>query len=108
LDDRLAAAREYFREHHSGALPDAGFAARVAARLVPEPLSALGWAAVRLLPAAVALAAVLGFLAARTPAPTANGAASSPSDRSAARVVDRTTDRTTDDDLLTWVLEGRS
>lgn len=55
---RLAIARETLATPLSTSLPDAGFAARVAARL-PQPVELLGWAAVRLLPAALALLVAL-------------------------------------------------
>jgi predicted anti-sigma-YlaC factor YlaD len=49
--------------------PDAGFSARVMARL-PQPSEMLGWAALRALPAAVLLALVLaGLGAAEVPPP---------------------------------------
>jgi hypothetical protein len=51
---RLETAREVLATPLCDARPDAGFAARVAARL-PRPVEILGMAALRLLPAAVAL-----------------------------------------------------
>ena len=51
----LLETRSALRAHRVDHLPDAAFAARVVARL-PGPTEALGWAALRLLPAAVALA----------------------------------------------------
>jgi hypothetical protein len=51
---RLALARQILAVPLSTTLPDAGFAGRVTARL-PRPVELLGWAAVRLLPAALAL-----------------------------------------------------
>jgi anti-sigma factor RsiW len=58
--ERLALARQVLAQPLSSALPDAGFAGRVAARL-PRPVELMGWAAVRLLPAALAL--LLGLAA---------------------------------------------
>lgn len=52
--ERLALAREVLATPLCEALPDAGFAGRVAARL-PRPVDLMGWAALRLLPAALAL-----------------------------------------------------
>lgn len=48
--------------------PPPGFAARVVARL-PRREELLGWAALRLLPASLAIAAVTGWLVATTPSP---------------------------------------
>ena len=70
--ERLAEARRWLREHHAGVEPDSGFAARVAARLSRDPAEDLGRAALRLLPAAIALGLVLAWLAARA-APGASG-----------------------------------
>lgn len=55
---RLALAQEAMRAHHAGVEPGPGFASRVAAEL-PGPSEMLGWAALRLLPAGLALAAAL-------------------------------------------------
>ena len=63
--ERLEQARIYFREHHAGIEPDAGFPARVAARLDRPPADLLGWAAWKLLPATLALALVLAWFALR-------------------------------------------
>jgi len=87
--ERALAARSWFRTHCADVQPDAAFAARVAARLEPrDAADALGWAAARLLPATVALVAVLGWFAFQ----------SSP---------DLAQDRTevADDDLLTWLID---
>lgn len=84
---RLLSAREILREHHAGAEPGPGFAARVKARL-PGPPEMLGRAALRLLPATLALALVLaGWCLLATPGPRSLLAEAS------------------GDDLLTWVLE---
>ena len=86
--ERLATAQRFFRDHHGNVEPDAAFADRVAARLPHGQAEALGWAAMRLLPATLVLALVLAWLALTTapraivyedPAPT--------------------------EDLLGWVLE---
>jgi len=65
-DKRLEQARQYFREHHAHAQPDAEFAGRVSARLERESTELLGWAALRMLPAAIALALLLGWFALST------------------------------------------
>jgi hypothetical protein len=68
---RLALARGALRDRGCDALPDGGFAARVAARLPRRPVGGelLGWAAVRTLPAALLLALVLAGMAAAETAP---------------------------------------
>jgi hypothetical protein len=55
---RLARVRAGLREHHARIEPTPDFAVRVIARL-PGPSEQIGWAALRLLPAALALAALL-------------------------------------------------
>lgn len=91
LERKLEQARAYFREHHAGVEPDAGFADRVAARLDRDASEVLGWAAWRLLPATVALTVLLLVLSLRvTPEPAT--VAAEASDGSS-------------DDLLGWVLE---
>jgi hypothetical protein len=65
LSARLERARQYFREHHAGVEPDAGFAGRVAARLDGQVTEILGWAAWKLLPATLAIALVLAFFVLR-------------------------------------------
>jgi len=60
---RLEQARLYFRRHHAGVEPDAGFAGRVAARLDRPAAGLLGWAAWKLLPATLALVLVLAWFA---------------------------------------------
>jgi hypothetical protein len=61
----LQAARRELVVHHAGIEPDGAFRARVAARLGGTRAfhHDLGWAAARLLPAALALAAGLALLA---------------------------------------------
>ncbi len=65
LAARLEQARLYFREHHAGVEPDAGFSGRVAARLDRPAAEILGWAAWKLLPATLAVALVLAWFALR-------------------------------------------
>ena len=55
LAARLLAVQQGLREHQAEHTPDAGFSARVVAHL-PAPTEVLGWAALRLLPAALMLA----------------------------------------------------
>jgi hypothetical protein len=87
--ERLRVARGLFREHHAGIEPDGQFAGRVVARLDGEPVSPLGWAAVRVLPATLALLVVLAWLSwSVVPNSTASQTVVSPTE-----------------DLLTWVLE---
>ena len=60
-DRRLELAREALRDHHARLEPDPELAARVLARLptAPDPLR---WAALRLLPAGLTLALLLGLM----------------------------------------------
>jgi hypothetical protein len=58
---RLEAVREAFRQPGIPVQPDSGFALRVVARL-PSPAQVLGWAALRALPAALALALALAWM----------------------------------------------
>ena len=82
---RWAAVREGLAAHRAAVTPDAGFAARVTARL-GAPADPFVWAARRLLPATLALTLVLGGWALlRTPAPASLA------------------DELADGDLLTWV-----
>jgi anti-sigma factor RsiW len=86
--ERLAIVHEALEDHHAGVRPDPAFAARVVARL-PRQSPVLGWAALRLLPAATALLLVLSawvFLATGTPTELVAAAPT--------------------DDLLSWVLEN--
>jgi hypothetical protein len=85
--ERLRMATKLFREEHAGVEPDAGFAARVVASLPSSSPEVLGWAALRLLPATLALALVLtAWALAVTPSPTS------------------LLDQSLDDDLLSWIL----
>jgi hypothetical protein len=85
---RLQAAQDLFRQHHGEVEPDAGFAARVAARLPRQSTVVLGWAALRLLPLSVALVLLLFLLSLWVPESTpTQTAAQAPTD-----------------DVLTWVI----
>jgi len=57
---RREAVRAGLRAHQFEHVPDAAFAARVTAAL-PGPTEVLGWAAMRLLPAALALALLVSW-----------------------------------------------
>jgi hypothetical protein len=85
---RMRIARELFREHHGNVEPDAHFAGRIAARLRDQPTTRLGWAAVRMLPATVALLLVLAWVSWQATPDPASLFEESPTD-----------------DLLTWVLD---
>jgi len=85
---RLLAVRGFLREHRTEVDPDPAFAARVAARLPASREDALGWAALRLIPATLALALALGWFALRT-----------------APVWTAADDPAPTEDLLSWVLE---
>ena len=85
---RMRVARELFREHHGNIEPDAHFAGKIAARLSSEPASRLGWAAVRLLPATIALLLVLAWVSWQGTPDPASLFSESPTDN-----------------LLTWVLD---
>ena len=88
--ERLGTARQLLRAHHANLEPDASFNSRVIARLPNSPTEALGWAAVRFLPATLALALVLvWFTLQATPQPT-----------EAADVTLAPTE-----DLLSWVID---
>lgn len=85
---RTRAVRRGLEERHAGIEPDPGFAARVSARLRLEPTQLLGWAALRLLPATLAVVLMLGWFVSQV----GNGS--------------QTTVTSSDsDDLLSWVLE---
>lgn len=88
--ERLAAFRSELRQRHADIRPGAGFAAQVVSRLDGPP-DLLGWAALRLLPATLALVLVLsGWCLLRTPSPT-----------------DLLTQAPTDD-VLSWVVSTRT
>ncbi len=83
---RVADAQQALNRHHAGIEPDAGFAARVVAAL-PQPPAPLTWAAMRLLPAALALVLVLaGWVLIDTSRPST------------------VADQSPTDDVLGWVL----
>ena len=86
--ERLAAVRQSLRNRRTPVIPDAGFAARVTARLDP-PADPFAWAARRLLPVTLALTLVLGgWCVLQTPSPASLAA------------------ELADGDLLTWVASG--
>lgn len=86
--ERWTAVRRAIRGRRAAVTPDAGFAARVTARLDP-PADPFVWAAWRLLPGTLALTLMLGGWALlRTPAPASLA------------------DQLTDGDLITWVVSG--
>lgn len=85
---RRQTARELFADHRSDAQPDAGFAGRVVARLEQPPLETLGWAALRLLPATLALVLALALFVFGFETPTAHEESAVPTE-----------------DLVSWVLE---
>jgi hypothetical protein len=79
IRERLEEARRWFRAHHAGVGPAPDFATRVAARLRRDPAEELGRAAMRLLPATLALVLVLAWLAAGAgPDPSATQPAADP------------------------------
>ncbi len=83
--ERWTAIREGIRGRRTAVTPDAGFAARVTARL-GAPADPFAWAARRLLPATLALTLALGgWCLLSTPAPSSLA------------------DELADGDLLTWV-----
>ena len=68
--ERWTAVQAQIQGRRAGLTPDAGFAARVTARLDP-PADPFVWAARRLVPATLALTLVLGgWCLLQTPAPT--------------------------------------
>jgi predicted anti-sigma-YlaC factor YlaD len=85
--ERLSIARQALEEHRAHVMPDDAFAARVVAEL-PQPSPVLGWAAVRLLPAAAALLLVLSAWAWFGTGTPSEMVATAPTD-----------------DLVSWVLE---
>lgn len=67
---RLAETRDALRGHHAGVRPDGQFAARVLERISAashgrDPMDELGWAAGRMLPAAVLLAVLCAWASLR-------------------------------------------
>jgi anti-sigma factor RsiW len=88
LAERWAAVGAQLRQRRAVVTPDAGFAARVTARL-EAPADPLVWAARRLVPVTLALTLALGgWCLLRTPTPTTLAA------------------ELADVDLLTWVASG--
>ena len=88
-EERLLQARLLLQRHHANVEPDAGFADRVAARLKRDPAEMLGWAALRLLPASLLLALVLGWVSFRVAARQEAGGTQG-----------------ADEDVLAWVLDN--
>ena len=86
--ERIGVARRILAEQHGAFEPDEQFANRVTARLRIEPTADLGWAALRVLPATLALLLVLAWLSWQVTPATEARAVSSPTD-----------------DLLSWILE---
>ncbi len=88
LGERWAAVRAGLRRRRTVVTPDAGFAARVTARL-EAPADPLVWAARKLLPVTLALTLALGgWCLLRTPTPASLAA------------------ELADGDLLSWVASG--
>jgi hypothetical protein len=88
MTDRGESVRRYLKQRHANVEPDPGFADRVRARLARRSADLLGLAALRLLPATLALVLVLAWLSIRA------GAGSQP-----------TVSQTTGDDLIGWLIE---
>lgn len=89
---RFATTRDGLRRHRARVLPDAGFAARVTAALpAADSGDEVSRAALRLLPAAIALTLVLGVWAWLGTSSPASLAETAPTD-----------------DVLAWVLENGS
>ncbi len=86
--DHTEFVRRYLRQRHAKVEPDPAFAERVLARLARRPAELMGLAALRLLPATLALVMVLAWLSIRA------GADSQP-----------TAPQTTGDDMIGWLIE---
>lgn len=96
LDRRVEAARRLLRERRLTVDPDPQFAARVLARLSSPEAWVFAWAVRRVLPATLAVAAVLtAAIFATRSAPVASAPASTVSESQGSG------------DPLDWVLEGR-
>jgi hypothetical protein len=96
IEARLVEVRRLLAERHAGVQPDAGFAARVVARLPRNEAWSFAWAVRRILPASLAFAMVLliavlatGGFARQSASATASAASQ------------------TSSDPLDWLLEGR-
>ncbi len=86
---RLDEARRALNDHHAGVEPNAAFAARVVSHLpAGEPDDALSWAALRVLPATLALLLALVWLAVQTSPDPSSLFSESPTD-----------------DVLSWVAD---
>ncbi len=97
VESRLVEARRLLREHHAGIEPDAHFANRVIAQLPREPAWSISWAARRILPVSLALAAALALAAVATGRSASRNAASA----TVAAAVQA------EGDPLEWLLESR-
>jgi predicted anti-sigma-YlaC factor YlaD len=86
---RLREARQALRDHHGNVEPDAGFRQRVLTAIPAGPTELMGWAALRLLPAGVALTLVLAWFALQPTPTTTTAEVAAPTD-----------------DLLSWVLDA--
>jgi len=78
-EDLQEQTRAYFRAHHAGLEPDAGFARRVLDRLDRPAAEILAWAAGKFLPATLALVLILAYFSLRS-APVAEGTSASAAD----------------------------
>lgn len=103
LEHRMDEVRRLLRARHARVSPDDGFAGRVAARAVRDPLSPFAWAFARLLPASAALAALL-LVAVLVDANRGTGGSGSAT-TSATRTASASA-REGEFDPLSWVLEG--
>jgi predicted anti-sigma-YlaC factor YlaD len=98
LARRWQAARGWL-EARAEVEPDAAFAGRVAARVRGRTAATLGWAALRFMPAAFALLAVLAWLSLPN-----GGAALTDNVMSGGDVIAAAEE--VDDDLLSWILDA--
>ena len=96
IENRLDDVRRSLRNRHAGIEPDARFADRVMARLPRNEGWTIGWAARRILPVSIALAAVLTIAVLSTGRST---------DRTTVSTATSATSQNGSDPLL-WLLEG--
>lgn len=114
-EERKRAAAAWLREHHAGAAPDAGFAARVAVRLEDRSSWLLGWTAMRMLPVALASVLLLAAVAwkqdvdatVESVAAVSSGTTATDTATDTAAVGDEPDEEfvSPSEDLLTWVLD---
>lgn len=97
VEKRLEEVRRLLRERHAGIEPDAAFVHRVLDRLPPEAAWSIDWAAWRILPVSLLLAAMLVVAVVTTNRST--GETVTPVAVSASSE--------TPSDVLEWLLEGR-